>query len=394
MNEFIKPLFTVFVLLSLMCSCAASQEQQIIPAAERSEQYLPLLENKRVALITNHSAMVGEEHLVDFLLENKVNIVKIFGPEHGFRGNQSDGAIVNDEVDSKTGIPLISLYNESKKPTKAMLEGIDVLIFDVQDIGVRFYTFISTLSYAMEACAENNISFMVLDRPNPNSYYIDGPVLDPSYASFIGVHPVPVVYGMTIGEYALMVKGENWINESASLDLKVIPNENYTHDSIYQLRLAPSPNLPNMRSVLLYPSLCYFEGANVSIGRGTDKPFQVMGYPNSPIGSYEFTPVSIPGVSEYPKFQKQLCKGIDLSYLSEEEIIAQESIHWEYLWEMYESLGEDKFFKSLNHFQKLSGSDQLHQALKQGMSIEEYKASYQDELNDFKKIRVKYLLYP
>ena len=394
MNEFIKPLFTVFALLSLMSSCAASQEQRIIPAAERSEQYLALLENKRVALITNHSAVVGEKHLVDFLLENKVNIVKIFGPEHGFRGDQSDGAIIDDEVDSKTGIPLISLYKESKKPTKAMLEGIDLLLFDVQDIGVRFYTYISTMSYAMEACAENNISFMVLDRPNPNSYYVDGPVLDPAYASFIGVHPVPVVYGMTIGEYAMMVKGENWINESTSLELMVIPNENYSHDSIYELKLAPSPNLPNMRSVLLYPSLCYFEGANVSIGRGTDKPFQVMGYPNCALGNYEFTPLSIPGVSEYPKFQNQLCKGIDLSYLSEEEIIAQGSIHWEYLWQMYRSLGEDKFFQRLSHFQKLSGSDQLHQALKEGKSIEEYKASYAEDLEKFKKIRAKYLLYP
>lgn len=356
--------------------------------------YLKQLKGKRVALITNHSALVGKEHLVDFLLKNEVDIVKIFGPEHGFRGDQADGAKINDEVDSKTGIPLISLYKESKKPSKKVLEGIDILIFDVQDVGIRFYTFISTLSYAMEACAENNIAFMVLDRPNPNSFYVDGPVLDPAYTSFIGMHQVPIVYGMTIGEYALMVKGEKWINQSEALNLNIVEIGNYTHDSIYSLPIAPSPNLPNMKSILLYPSLCYFEGANVSIGRGTDKPFQVMGYPNSPIGTYEFTPVSIPGVSEYPKFQNQLCKGIDLSYLSEEEIIAQASIHWEYLWQMYRSLGEEKFFKSLDHFQKLSGSDQLHQALKQGKSIEEYRASYQDDLNAFKKIRAKYLLYP
>ncbi len=356
--------------------------------------YLNQLKGKKVALITNHSALVGKEHLVDFLLKNEINIVKIFGPEHGFRGDQADGAKINDEVDSKTGIPLISLYKESKKPTKKVLEGIDILIFDVQDVGIRFYTFISTLSYAMEACAENNIAFMVLDRPNPNSFYVDGPVLDPDYTSFIGVHQVPVVYGMTIGEYALMVKGEKWINQSEGLDLSVVEIGNYTHDSIYSLPIAPSPNLPNMKSILLYPSLCYFEGANVSIGRGTDKPFQVMGYPNSPIGTYEFTPVSIPGVSEYPKFQNQLCKGIDLSYLGEEEIIAQASIHWDYVWQMYQSLGEDKFFKNLDHFQKLSGSDQLHQALKQGKSIEEYRASYQDDLNAFKIIRAKYLLYP
>lgn len=375
-------------------ACTHSQNISIVPGAERSDLYLEKLQGKRVALLTNHSALVGDEHLVDFLLKNNIDVVKIFGPEHGFRGDKSDGAKVNDEVDSKTGIPLVSLYKESKKPSLESLQGIDVFIFDIQDVGMRFYTFISSLSFAMEAAAENNVAFMVMDRPNPNSYYVDGPVLDTAYASFVGVHPVPVAYGMTIGEYALMVKGEGWINQSTSLDLTVIPIENYTHDSIYKLPIPPSPNLPNEKSVLLYPSLCFLEPTNVSIGRGTDKPFQVIGYPNYSAGDYEFTPVSTPGASLYPKFQDQLCKGFDLSKLSVDEISSRKSINWEYVWMMYDSLGEEKFFKSLNYFQKLSGSDQLHQALKNGWTIEQFRDSYQDDLNRFKLIREKYLLYP
>lgn len=394
MNEFIKLPFSIIVLILLFGACSESQSQRITPAAERSELYLPLLKDKKVGLITNHSALIGDEHLVDFLLANNIDIVKIFAPEHGFRGDQSDGTTINDEVDSKTGIPLISLYSSSKKPMQEMLVGIDVLLFDIQDVGMRFYTFISTLSYAMEACAENNISFMVLDRPNPNGFYVDGPVLDSAYASFVGMHEVPVAYGMTIGEYALMVKGEKWINESDALALTVIPNDHYTHDSIYQLPVPPSPNLPNTKSILLYPSLCYLEAANVSVGRGTPTPFQVYGYPNFEEGDYEFTPLSIPGVSEHPKFENVLCRGYSLVDISNEELLAQAEINWEYVWMMYESLGEENFFKSLNYFQKLSGSDQLHQALLKGWSIEEFRDSYQDDLDQFKKVRKKYLLYP
>jgi len=375
-------------------ACTHSQNTNIIPAAERGDLYLEKLKGKRVALLTNHSALVGDEHLVDFLLRNNINVVKIFGPEHGFRGDKSDGAKVNDEIDEKTGIPLVSLYKESKKPSIESLKGVDVIIFDIQDVGMRFYTFISSLSFAMEAAAENNVAFMVLDRPNPNGFYVDGPVLDSAYASFVGIHEVPVAYGMTIGEYALMVKGENWINESDKLNLSVIPIENYTHDSIYKLPVPPSPNLPNQISILLYPSLCFLEPTNVSIGRGTDKPFQVIGYPTYKEGDFEFTPVSTPGASLHPKFQDQLCKGFDLSDTSVDEIRKRASINWEYVWMMYESLGEENFFKSLNYFQKLSGSDQLHQALVKGWSIKQFKESYQNELNQFKEVREKYLLYP
>jgi uncharacterized protein YbbC (DUF1343 family) len=394
MSEFFKHHFSLFFIVLLFCACTETQSQRITPAAERSELYLPLLEGKKVGLITNHSAKVGDGHLVDFLLSKQIDVVKIYSSEHGFRGDQADGAKIQDGVDAETGIPLISLYKNSKKPSLEMLAGIDILIFDIQDVGMRFYTFISTMSYAMEAAAENDVKFMVLDRPNPNSYYVDGPVLDSNYASFVGVHSVPIAYGMTVGEYANMVKGEKWINESEKLDLTIIPIGHYTHDSIYSLPIAPSPNLPNMKSILLYPSLCLLEPCNVSIGRGTPFPFQVLGYPDYSEGDFEFTPVSIPGASEHPKFENITCRGIDLRDISNEEIIARGAINWEYLWLMYDELGEDEFFKSLNYFQKLSGSDKIHQALLNGLSIDEFKASYQEELNAFKLIRAKYLLYP
>ena len=394
MSEFIKQHFSLFVIVVLFCACSETQSQRITPGAERGELYLPDLKGKNVGLITNQSALVKEGHLVDYLLSNKINIVKIYTSEHGFRGNKADGAIINNEVDEETGIPLISLYKNSKKPSPEMLEGIDILIFDIQDVGMRFYTFISTLSYAMEASAENDIKFMVLDRPNPNAYYVDGPVLDSNYTSFVGMHQIPIAYGMTIGEYAMMVKGEHWINQSEDLELNVIPIAHYTHDSIYELPVAPSPNLPNAKSILLYPSLCLLEAANVSVGRGTSTPFQVYGFPGFLEGDYEFIPVSIPGVSEYPKFENNTCRGFNLTQVSNAEIIDQAAINWEYVWKMYDVLGEEGFFKSLNYFQKLSGSDRVHQALLNGMTIEEFKASYQPELDAFMQIRAKYLLYP
>lgn len=394
MIEFIKQRFSIFLLFVFLCSCGNTHSQQIRPAAERFELYLSQLKDKNVALITNQSGQVGDEHLVDFLLKNDVNLIRIFAPEHSYRGDKSDGAKINDEVDSKTGIPVTSLYGKNKKPNTEALKGIDIIVFDIQDVGLRFYTYISTLSLAMEAAAENDISFMVLDRPNPNGFYIDGPVLDSSYSSFVGMHPVPVVYGMTIGEYAQMVKGEGWIEKSSSLDLSVVSIGNYTHDSIYKLPIAPSPNLPNAKSVLLYPSLCFFEPANVSVGRGTVKPFQIIGYPGFEEGDFEFTPKSIPEASKYPKFEGQLCKGYDLSILEEKQLIDEASINWTYLWEMYGILGEKDFYKSLGYFQKLSGSDKLHLALLNGLSIEEFKESYKKDIEDFKIIREKYLLYP
>jgi uncharacterized protein YbbC (DUF1343 family) len=393
MSEYIKHLYPLFVWILLLSSCSTSHSQQIKTAAERSEQYLGDLKGKRVGLITNQSGRVGEEHLVDFLLRNEINLIKIFAPEHGFRGDKSDGVAIKDEMDPVTGIPVVSLYGSNKKPSDAILKDIEVLLFDLQEVGLRYYTYLPTMSLAMEAAAENDIPFIVLDRPNPNGFYIDGPILDTAYRSIVGAFPIPIVSGMTIGELAFMIVGEKWINKSDALKLKVVSVENYTHDSLYQLPVAPSPNLPNMKSVYLYASLCLLEGANVSIGRGTDKPFQLMGYPGYEDGEIEFTPKSISGVSRYPKFENKVCQGIDLSLLSKAELTKNAQINWSYLWKMYAVLGEENFFKSLDFFQKLSGSDRVHQALKKGWTIEKFRASYHDEIEEFKVMREKYLLY-
>lgn len=395
MIEFIKTRFPFpIILLFMLIACNSGQSQKIIPAAERGSIYLDQLADKKVGVITNHSGRVNDQHLIDYLLENNVDVIKIFAPEHGFRGNRSDGARIDDETDPLTGIPVLSLYGKNKKLKAEFVEDLDLILFDIQDVGTRFYTYISTLSYAMETAAENKIEFMVLDRPNPNAYFVDGPVLDTAYSSFIGLHPVPAVYGMTIGEYALMVKGEGWINSHDKLDLTIIPIENYTHDSLYQLPIAPSPNLPTMKSVYLYTSLCYLEASKVSVGRGTTKPFQLIGYPNYPNGDYTYTPRSIPGVSKYPKFEGVECKGTDLSLLEDKIIVTKKSIDWSYVWEMYASLGEEGFYKSRNSFTKLSGSKLLMTALKEAWTIEEFKEAYDSELQDFKIIRNKYLMYP
>lgn len=395
MIEFIKTRFPYpIILLLLLIACNSGQSQRIIPAAERGELYLNQLKNKKIGVITNHSGLVNDMHLIDFLLENKINIVRIFAPEHGFRGDRSDGAKISDETDPLTGIPVFSLYGKNKKPNADLIKDLDLILFDIQDVGTRFYTYISTMSYAMEAAAENNVGFILLDRPNPNAYFIDGPVLDTAYSSFIGLHSVPAVYGMTIGEYANMVKGEAWINKSDDLALTVIPIANYSHDSLYQLPVAPSPNLPNMKSVYLYTSLCYLEASKVSVGRGTKKPFQLIGYPGYPNGDYVYIPISIPGVSKYPKYEGEECNGIDLSKRPNAEIVAEGQINWTYVWEMYAELGEEGFYKSRNSFTKLTGSTLLMKALKSGWTIEEFRRAYEPELLEFKKRRSNYLLYP
>jgi len=384
----------VFIFLAfLLFSCSNAQTKQIIPAADQPDLYLPLLKNKSVGVYTNQTGRVGDKYLVDFLLENNIKVIKIFSPEHGFRGNNEDGKEIQDDKDAKTGIPILSVYGKKKKPSVLDLAGLDILVFDIQDVGVRFYTFISSMSYAMEAAAENGIPFVILDRPNPNGFYVDGPVLKTEFKSFIGLHPVPVVYGMTIGEYARMVKGEKWINQATELTLTVIPLANYSHDKKYELPVAPSPNLPNSRSIYLYPSICYFEGAEVSVGRGTSKPFQLIGYPESPVGDTVFTPQSISGASLNPPFKNQLCKGFDLSRISVKELQNRTSINWEFVWEMYKAHKGNPFFKANNYFGLLAGSDLLRKSLENGLSIEDFRALYQTDLNDFLKIRAKYLMY-
>jgi uncharacterized protein YbbC (DUF1343 family) len=292
-------------------------DKQIITGAERTEIYLPLLVGKRVAICGNQSSLIGKTHLVDSLLSRKVNVVKIFSPEHGFRGNAEAGAHISSSTDNQTGLPIISLYGKNKKPTAEQMKGIDLIIFDIQDVGCRFYTYISTLHYVMEAAAENNVEVLILDRPNPNGYFVDGPVLEEKYKSFVGMHPIPVVHGMTIGEYGMMIAGEKWLKDSVVCKLQVISMENYDHTMRYSLPIAPSPNLQTDEAIALYPSLCLFEGTDISIGRGTEIPFMCFGHPKLEIGEFYFTPQPIAGVSENPP-QKELIVGF--SFLSHAEL--------------------------------------------------------------------------
>jgi uncharacterized protein YbbC (DUF1343 family) len=364
---------------------------QTRPAAERLEQYLFLLQNKSVGLIANQTSLIKNTHLLDTLLSRGVDIRKIFTPEHGFRGKADAGEKVFDGKDVKTGLPIISLYGKHKKPNAEDLQGIDVMVFDIQDVGVRFYTYISTLHYIMEACAENKVELIVLDRPNPNAFYIDGPVLENKYKSFVGMHNVPIVYGMSIGEYALMIKGEKWINKVDNCKLKVIVMERWTHQTRYVLPVKPSPNLPNEESILLYPSLCFFEGTIVSAGRGTDFPFQIFGMPEMSETGFSFKPRSIIGASKYPKFQDKDCVGVDLR--GDGKLIRKDSqLNLSYLIYAYNNAyKKDSFFN--NFFENLAGTSKLRQQIISGKSEKEIKASWQKGLKDFKHIRSKYLLY-
>lgn len=372
--------------------------------AAQLEDYLPLLQGKRVAMMVNQTSRTGKSHVVDTLLQWGVNIVKIFAPEHGFRGDHSAGAHVKSTVDDKTGLPIVSLYGNSRKPTKKMMEGIDVVVFDIQDVGVRFYTYISSMHYLMEACQENGLHMMVLDRPNPNGHYVDGPVLDIQYKSFIGMHPVPLVHGMTVGEFATMINGERWLTGGDTCKLTVIKCRNYTHDSMYQLPVRPSPNLPTMESVYLYPTLGLFEGTNVSIGRGTNKPFEVVGWPIDdskprksvipPKGWYEFTPKSIPGVSDHPKYEGVTCKGLLLTDFANDYLVPSKRIYLDLLKDLYADNDVDlngAFFKSF--FTKLAGNETLQKQIEDGASSDDIYKSWQPGLDAFHLIRNKYLLY-
>jgi uncharacterized protein YbbC (DUF1343 family) len=367
---------------------------KITPAAERSNLYFPLLKDKKVALVVNHASLVGQSHLLDHLLKHAINVQKIFAPEHGFRGKADAGAHIKNSRDRKTGLSIISLYGTHKKPTKSDLKGIDLIVFDIQDVGVRFYTYLSTLHYIMEAGAEQHIPVIVLDRPNPNGQYIDGPVLQKKYRSFIGLHPVPVVYGMTIGEYAKMINGEGWLEGGKKVELTVIPLAHYTHQSSYTLAVKPSPNLPNDRAVTLYPSLAFFEGTVISAGRGTKKPFQLYGAPAYSIKKFSFVPKSRPG-AKYPKFKGKRCYGIDLSKIDIQKERAKQEINLSYLEDAYSHYPDQKdFFLNGRFFDKLAGTDQLRKQISSGISEEMIRKSWEKDLKYFKQIRKKYLLYP
>jgi uncharacterized protein YbbC (DUF1343 family) len=362
--------------------------KSLLVGAEQLDILLPKIKDKKVALVVNYTAMVGKTHLADTLLSRGVQIKKILGPEHGFRGNAAAGEYVKDGVDTKSGLPLISLYGNNRKPTAEQLADIDVVVYDIQDVGVRFFTYIGTLHYVMEACAENGKKLIVLDRPNPNGSYIDGPVLLPAHKSFIGMHPVPVVHGMTVGEFAQMINGEGWLEGKKKCALEVVPLKNWNHQDEYSLPLRPSPNLPNDQAVKLYPSICFFEGTNLSLGRGTQFPFQAIGHPDLKNFPFQFTPVTIEGVAKNPPQENKLCYGLDLRQV---EIPKKIELH--YLLETYKAFPDkENFF--IPFFERLAGNTTLRQQIKDGLTEDQIRASWQKDLDAYKEMRKKYVLYP
>ncbi|GAA4428719.1 DUF1343 domain-containing protein [Pontibacter saemangeumensis] len=363
------------------------QAKPLQTGAAQLELYLPQLKGKRVGLVVNQTSMIGQTHLVDTLVSRGVDVVTIFAPEHGFRGEADAGAHVKDAKDIRTGLPIISLYGQNKKPSAEQVKGLDILVFDIQDVGTRFYTYISTMHYVMEAAAENNKPVLVLDRPNPNGHYVDGPVLDMKHQSFVGMHPIPIVHGLTVGELAEMINGEKWLKGQRQADLTVVPVANYTHNTAYILPVKPSPNLPNQQAIVLYPSLCLFEGTNVSVGRGTPTPFQVIGSPYYLKKDFSFTPVSTAGATE-PPYKGQTCYGMNLTAPSKAQPFTLA-----YLLEMYQNSSEkDKFFN--NFFEKLAGTSRLREQIKAGKSEAEIRASWEPALTAYKTLRKQYLLYP
>ena len=401
----INPIFTqspmkhVFLVL-LFATFLACRSQSTSPfaaerlqtGAEQTELYLETLRGKRVGIIANQTSLIGNTHLVDTLLSMGVEVTKVFAPEHGFRGEAGAGEHIADGKDPKTGLEVLSLYGKLKKPTPAMLEKTDILLFDIQDVGTRFYTYISTLHYILEAAGENDIEVIILDRPNPNGHYIDGPVLNMKFRSFVGMHPIPIVHGLTIGELTQMILGENWIKKEPSV--QIIPCKGYTHKDYYSLPVRPSPNLPNDRAIALYPSLCWFEGTEVSVGRGTPNPFQIIGFPGCSAGTFTFTPIDIPGIAMDPPFENKRCSGLDLrdASTSQKRFIELE-LDW--LIAMYQaSPDKDSFFLASGFFDKLCGNSGVREMVIAGKSASEIRASWQSDLLTYKSMRIKYLLYP
>lgn len=396
-----KKVFIASVLLGYHLLCPAQfvtrsqirvvTDDDITNGAERMDFYLPMLQGKKVAVVANHTAMIGNTHLVDTLKASGINIIRVFGPEHGFRGEADAGEKIASTVDAKTGIPLVSLYGKNKKPTPEQISDIDIVVFDIQDVGARFYTYISTMSLVMEACAQQKKKFIILDRPNPNGHFVDGPILQPSYASFVGMHQVPVVHGMTVGEYGCMVSEEGWLEGGVKCDITVVPCLGYDHKVYYQLPIKPSPNLPNMESIYLYPTLCFFEGTVMSLGRGTEYPFQVVGHPLIKNTNFSFTPKSMPGAQK-PKLEGQTCHGYYLAEFGKEYIRDLGRIYIFWIIDMYQRFPEkDKFFTS--YFNTLAGNKEFKEQIIAGKTEDEIRKTWEPGLQDFKKIRKKYLLY-
>ncbi len=399
-----KSLLFASLLLLLATAFCQGGSQTVLPGAAQTRLYLPALKGKRVAIFANQTSVVGNTNLVDTLQRLGITIKVIFGPEHGFRGTADAGEKVGNYTDAGTGIPVVSLYGSKRKPSAADLKEVDIMLFDIQDVGTRFYTYISSLQEYMESAVENNKPLIILDRPNPNGFYVDGPVLDPAFKSFVGMQPVPIVYGMTIGEYAKMLLGEEWLSDPArelyhqervpQFKLTVIPCANYTHSSKYVLPVKPSPNLPDIQSIYWYASTCFFEGTVLSEGRGTDKPFQLFGHPTLPNNLAAFTPRSKPGATA-PKLKDQLCYGWDVSG-TPQEVLKQidNKIQLKWIINAYKLFPQkDSFFLKNNFFNKLAGNDVLMQQIKKGVPETDIRKSWEPALNNFKKIRKKYLLY-
>lgn len=385
-----KKILLIVILTCITFYCQANQNRVIV-GAEQTNVYLPLLKNKRIAIFSNHTGMIGNRHLLDVLLENKINVVAIFSPEHGFRGNADAGEHVSSSVDSKTGVPILSLYDgKLGRPSEESMRKFDLLIVDIQDVGLRFYTYYASMVRLMDACAEYNRKMLILDRPNPNGHYVDGPILDMKYKSSVGWLPIPIVHGMTLGELALMVNGERWLPASRICDITVIKCKNYTHQTMYELPIPPSPNLPNMKAVYLYPSTCYFEATPVSLGRGTQLPFQIYGHPNMLGYDYTFTPQSIPSAKNPPQLNR-ICHGVNLSELSNEEIW-KKGVDLSYLIDAYRNLNmDDYFFRPF--FELLTGRDYVRKMIKQGKNADEIKAMWKEDVEKFKIQRKPYLIY-
>ena len=386
----LRKTFIALFFITLFSHLAFAENVQT--GAEQTDVYVPALKGKRVALFSNHTGMVGNRHTLDIMLENGLNVVNLFSPEHGFRGTADAGEHVSSGIDEPTGIPIASLYDGDSKrmPAKKVMDGLDVIVVDIQDVGLRYYTYYCTMIDLMNAAAAYGKEVMVLDRPNPNGMYVDGPILDMKYESGVGRLPIPVVHGMTLGEIATMANGEGWLKNGAKVPLTVVPCKNYTHSTRYELPVAPSPNLRTMRAIYLYPSVCYFEATPVSLGRGTDMPFEVYGHPDMKNRSFSFTPKSVPGAKNPPQLNN-LCHGVDLRTVSEEDAIAQ-GINLEYLIDAYRDLGMgDAFFRSF--FEKLIGRGDIRKMIEEGRSAAEIKASWADDVEKFKKQRKPYLLY-
>ncbi|MCC7297379.1 MAG: DUF1343 domain-containing protein [Bacteroidia bacterium] len=386
---------TLYTVLFFVCFVAKSSAQikpEVRPAAWQTQSYIDLLKTKNIAVVANQTSTIGKTHLVDSLLALGIKITRVFGPEHGFRGNAANGEEVSDTKDKKTGLPITSLYGPRRKPTAEDLKGIDIVVYDLQDVGVRFYTHLTTLHFMMQACAENNVALVVLDRPNPNGYYVDGPIWEKEYKSDVGQHPIPLVHGMTLGELALMIQGENWIQTTQSCKLTVIKIENWDHNTEYVLQTPPSPNLPTQESIIAYPTMGLFEGLKVSVGRGTAHPFECFGAPWLKVGSHKFVPVNIPGKTVNPPFLNDSCRGFLITDFSRNYLVDYRKLYIEWLELLVQQYPyEDKLFN--NYFDKLAGTATLRTQIEQKKSLDEIRAGWKPGIDAFLKQRQPYMLY-